>query len=244
MNGGVDHVEESTLRFSERFRNWETASGASELKNSQICDSGAHHSVGISEEPDFGAHTGAKNSEICDPGAHNGVEISQEPDFGAHTGVEISEISNSGAHKLRAVERLLAEHAEIFCRQGYVVETWRGTDRRRGPFYRLRYRQEGRQRSIYLGCDPALAEAVRCRLRELQAPLRWRREGDRLWAKGQALYREFKAQTERELRSVGLRFHGNEVRGARRSPHWFQASLAKSGPSNETGAPGESAQTP
>jgi hypothetical protein len=127
------------------------------------------------------------------------------------------EKSDIDAHRTEAVLQWLAENAETFRRQGFVVADWRGRgERRRGPFYCLRYREAGRQRSLYLGRDAELAAAVRRRLEELQAPLRREREDAREWAQQRATSRAFSKVWDRELKRIGLRLQGSEVRGWRR----------------------------
>jgi hypothetical protein len=71
--------------------------------------------------------------------------------------------------QLRAVAALLAS-------QGTVVATWR---KRRnsltGPYYSVRFLEDGIRRSIYLGRDEYLADAVRRYLADLQHPRIFRR---------------------------------------------------------------------
>ena len=63
----------------------------------------------------------------------------------------------SPGERIAVLQKILAQ-AELLRHQGAVVATWR-TQRGRtsGPFYRLAYRQGGRQRSIYLGRSALLA---------------------------------------------------------------------------------------
>lgn len=68
----------------------------------------------------------------------------------------------SADQKRQRIVEFIAEHTEIFSRRGAVVETWREyAGRRQGPYFSLIFRQAGRQRSLYLGSDPRLADAVR-----------------------------------------------------------------------------------
>jgi hypothetical protein len=116
---------------------------------------------------------------------------------------------------------LLVARPERFARQGSVVASWRrrGTHTY-GPYYRLIYREEGRQRSIYLGRAGGLVEAIRGRLLTLQAPLRAHRAAERTRRHAAALMRASKAQLNLCLRPWGLRLQGFEVRGWRTSPIW------------------------
>ena len=116
---------------------------------------------------------------------------------------------------------LLAARPDLFARQGSVVASWRrrGTQTY-GPYYRLIYRDERRQRSIYFGRAGGLVEEVRGRLRALQAPLRSRRAVQRTRRHAAALVRASKTQLNLQLRPWGLRLQGFEVRGWRTSPIW------------------------
>ena len=63
-------------------------------------------------------------------------------------------------------------NADIFSRVGSVVATYRTRGNTRfGPYYRLIYRVDRRQRSLYLGRDEDLADQVRQLLNELQKRL-------------------------------------------------------------------------
>jgi len=121
---------------------------------------------------------------------------------------------------------LLAVRPDLFARQGSVVASWRrrGTQTY-GPYYRLIYREEGRQRAIYLGRAGRLVEEVRGRLLALQAPLRGRRVMKRTRRHAAALMRASKARLNLQLRPCGLRLQGFEVRGWRTSP--IRAALRK-----------------
>ncbi|MHB1033729.1 MAG: hypothetical protein ACYC35_12830 [Pirellulales bacterium] len=81
---------------------------------------------------------------------------------------------------------VLARRA-LFALQGTVVATWRTRGgRRAGPYYRLAYREAGRQQSIYLGRSARLADQVRVLLAELQASVRARNLFRRLKAHARA----------------------------------------------------------
>jgi hypothetical protein len=147
-----------------------------------------------------------------------------------------SEKSKVVTTKRRAILRFLAENAELFRRQGSIETAWRGQGpQRRGPFYRLRYRHQGRQCVVHLGGNAALAEAVRGRLEELQAPLRREREDARLWARRRAKGREIKEVWDRELKKVGLRLQGYEVRGWRRITRALQVGQVDNLPITRAG---------
>lgn len=110
----------------------------------------------------------------------------------------------------------VAEHARLFSRQGVVVEAWRDyRGRRLGPYFRLAFRDQGKQRSLSLGSDRELAEEVRRALSELQAPLCQRRAARKRHARVRAGLRRAKAEWNRELEKSGLYLQGYEVRGWR-----------------------------
>jgi hypothetical protein len=102
----------------------------------------------------------------------------------------------------------------LFARQGAVVAGWRTyRGRRLGPYFRLAYREGGRQRSIYLGRCAELARRVGGLLARLQRPLRDRRLFARLKAQVRASLRLAKAELQRALAPWGIRLQGFEFRG-------------------------------
>ena len=118
--------------------------------------------------------------------------------------------------RLEEVQRTLAADPKLFARQGAVVASWRYYQGRKlGPYYRLAYREEGRQCFIYLGRDEGLAQAVRDLLAALKRPRRRRRLFDALRTQGRAMLRQAKASMAEELAKWGLRLKGFEVRGWR-----------------------------
>ena len=114
--------------------------------------------------------------------------------------------------------QFIAENASTLAGQGSVRTTWRRRGGKSyGPFYLLVFREHGRQRSRYLGSDAGLADAVRSRLAELQAPLRQLRIQEKILAGLLEQFREGKRRFDEELRAVGLYRRGNEIRGWRRA---------------------------
>ena len=70
---------------------------------------------------------------------------------------------------------LIAARPGVFARQGAVVATWRPyRGRRLGPYWRLAYRDGGRQRSVHLGRNGPGVERVRQAFARVQRPLRSR----------------------------------------------------------------------
>jgi hypothetical protein len=84
----------------------------------------------------------------------------------------------------------------------------------RGPYYKLRWREGGRQRVRYLGTDPARAEAVRDALAELHRPARLARGLARLLAEARQRLRRVRRALQPHLAARGLRLHGYAARRA------------------------------
>jgi hypothetical protein len=114
---------------------------------------------------------------------------------------------------------LLAARPELFARQGSLSATWRRRgDKTFGPYYRLRYRDQRRACSLYLGPAGALVDRVRGALDTLQSPLRQRRAFDQLRRSVRDALRRDRRTVDAHLRRLGLWLKGFEVRGWRTSP--------------------------
>ena len=117
-----------------------------------------------------------------------------------------------------AAIRLIGARPELFARQGAVVATWRRRDGRTfGPYYRLAYRQDVRQCSVYLGRAGQLVTQVRQLLAALQRPMRQQRLHARVCRRIRSALRLQKRRCAALLRPFGLRLKGFEVRGWRTS---------------------------
>ena len=115
----------------------------------------------------------------------------------------------------RALE-LIGLRPAAFARQGSVVATWRSYGGRKlGPYYRLVYREEGRQRTVYLGRAGELVDRVRAALAKLQRPIRERRRLARIGGQVRVALRREKARLGMILRRWGLYLKGFELRGGR-----------------------------
>jgi len=111
----------------------------------------------------------------------------------------------------------IREVAPVLAATGSIVETWRTYQGRRlGPYYRLAYRESGRQKTIYVGKDAELVAAARSLLEELQVNERIRRTMERQQLAVRAGLRAAKAAWAQELQKSGLTLKGYEVRGWRR----------------------------
>ncbi len=96
---------------------------------------------------------------------------------------------------------------------------------RLGPYYRLAYREEGRQRSVYLGCDEGIVAGVKRLLAELHKPRERQKAMARLMKEAKARLRASLARLKEEVAAWGLTMRGLEVRGWRKfakQPAWFQ----------------------
>ncbi len=107
--------------------------------------------------------------------------------------------------KSRRVLALIASKVELFTWQGAVVATWRWyRGRKLGPYWRLAYRESGRQCSIYLGRSGEGVERVRRVRARLQQPLRRHRTCRRLARAIRASLRAALAEFDRQLERLGL----------------------------------------
>lgn len=128
------------------------------------------------------------------------------------------EICDSVDQRLGKVEQFLAEHGEVLACHGAVVASYRRRGGRRlGPYFKLTCRIGGRQTSVYLGTDGALVHGVRQRLEELRRKRSERLQLARLRRELRRRAREARRHLDEQLRSVGLRRQGHEIRGWRRS---------------------------
>ena len=115
--------------------------------------------------------------------------------------------------------QLIAARPDLFSRQGYVAATHRHRNGKTfGPYYSLNYREDGRQRSIYLGRAGILVEQVRHALDTRQKSRAQYRLFTRLERQIRASLRLQKLRVRALLRPFGLRLKGYEVRGWRISP--------------------------
>ena len=105
----------------------------------------------------------------------------------------------------------------LFATQGSVVATWRTrAGKRFGPYFRLAYRRDGRQRSIYLG-PRTVADRLRQFLAQLQRPHRRRQLLKRLQTQVRASLKIAKAHLAQQLTALNITLKGFEFRGATRA---------------------------
>jgi hypothetical protein len=118
--------------------------------------------------------------------------------------------------KRRELFRFLAEHSALLALQGSIQASYRVyRGRQLGPFFRLSFREAGKQRSRYIGGDRALAAEIGRHLQKLQAPLSGARQIERSLTEHRHQLKLAKAEFRRHLEVHGLRLQGNEIRGWR-----------------------------
>jgi hypothetical protein len=116
--------------------------------------------------------------------------------------------------KLVEVLELIKSWPSLFAHQGAVLESWRiHGGKKLGPYYRLAFRQQGRQRSIYLGASNERAGQVRARLAAVQKPAKSKQVLERARARVKVELRKHKRGLDQQLRERGLYLKGYEVRG-------------------------------
>jgi hypothetical protein len=117
---------------------------------------------------------------------------------------------------LRRVKALINGEPGVFALQGSVAASWRHyRGRRLGPYYRLSYRINGRQHSLYLGADETLADEIRELLTGLRKERQTRRMLARIRRQVNKSLGEERARLRAELEKIGLRLQGAEIRGMR-----------------------------
>ncbi len=98
---------------------------------------------------------------------------------------------------------------QALARQGFVAAEFRGEgSTRRGPYYKLRWREGRRQRVKYLGRDPALAERIRAAVEYLQRPRRLIRMALRLIVEARRGLRRAKDSLQSRAATCGRKYHG------------------------------------
>jgi hypothetical protein len=112
--------------------------------------------------------------------------------------------------------RFVAQHSDLLAVQGSIQTSFRlYQGRRLGPFFRLSFREAGKQRSRYIGRDRALAVQIKRHLHKLQAPLSAARQIERSLAEHRRQLKLAKVEFRRLVEAHQLRLQGNEVRGWR-----------------------------
>jgi hypothetical protein len=108
--------------------------------------------------------------------------------------------------------------------QGSVQESYRvHKGRKLGPYFRLSFREAGKQRSCYIGRNRAFAAEIEKELQKLQAPRLFFRQVQRCLADCRRDHRIAQQELRRRLETHGLRLQGNEIRGWRRQRAFARA---------------------
>jgi len=111
---------------------------------------------------------------------------------------------------------LVNTYPRKFAHGGAIITTWRNyKGRKLGPYYRLRFRAQGRIREVYLGREGPRVQAVRDRLAELHAALARRRMYDKMVKTARARPHVDLAALQQQLEAAGLRSQACQVRGLR-----------------------------
>jgi hypothetical protein len=103
----------------------------------------------------------------------------------------------------------ILERKELIARDGNIAETWRThRGKRTGPYYRVAFRENGRQRAFYIGGDAQLAKMVMELIGELKHPREEKRLIRRLRAAARASLRRTLAEAEALAAPLGFRRRG------------------------------------
>jgi hypothetical protein len=126
----------------------------------------------------------------------------------------------------------------VLARQGTIVASYRAyRGRKLGPYYRLIYRAEGRQCSVYLGKSEKILHRVRRLLEKLQKPQQIRRSVMHAAKTAEVAMKQHMAQFRIELLRVGLQLRGFTVRGWRRFRALRQTGFTSLVPKLQLGNP-------
>ena len=129
---------------------------------------------------------------------------------------ETQTVDQNLAPRWKRIFRFLGARRPLLAVQGAIVASWRTyRGRRLGPYYRLAYREKGRQRSLYLGCCLELVQHVRDALGEIQGRLREGQVMSRLIHTAKEHLAAWKDHLRRQLATIGIEMKGFEMRGVR-----------------------------
>ena len=101
--------------------------------------------------------------------------------------------------------------------QGFVAPEFRvRAGRRWGPYYKLRWRQNGRQRVRYLGTDESAVGEIRKALKTWQQPVRLEKEVNSLFRQTRKALKSLKDALTPQICDDGKKWHGYESRRPRK----------------------------
>jgi|WetSurMetagenome_2_1015567.scaffolds.fasta_scaffold360251_2 hypothetical protein len=108
----------------------------------------------------------------------------------------------------KKIESQILAKSALFAQQGAIFATWRKHGNTRlGPYFKLKYFENGRRRSIYLGRSEEIVQQVRRLLAKIQS----RRISRRLQNKIRKSLRAQKRILEAHLLANGYRMKGYEI---------------------------------
>jgi hypothetical protein len=109
------------------------------------------------------------------------------------------------------------EELEALRHQGFVAPEFRvRAGRRWGPCYKLRWRQHGRQRVLYLGIDASAVNEIRAALERWQQTARLQKEVERLFRQTRKALQSLKDALSPQISAAGKRWHGYQSRRPRK----------------------------
>jgi hypothetical protein len=120
-------------------------------------------------------------------------------------------------------------HAEVDClqHQGFVAVEYRDyRGARLGPYFKLRWRRDGKQRVTYLARDAEKAETVSIALAQLQKKKVLERQLARMFLEARRSLRKAKQEMAAAMASRGKYYHGYSSR-RRRMPSEPKQELDK-----------------
>lgn len=102
-----------------------------------------------------------------------------------------------------------AEDLESLRSQGFVNPEFRyRSGRRWGPYYKLRWRQNGRQRVLYLGADEIAVSRIRKALEVWQQPVRLAKEAENLLRQTRTALKSLRDLLTPQISEDGRIWHG------------------------------------
>jgi hypothetical protein len=116
----------------------------------------------------------------------------------------------------KRIFRFVDAHRPLLATPGAIVATWRTYQGHRlGPYYRLAYRENGRQQSRDLGCCKELVARVRGTLADFQRRLQESKVMRGLIHAAKRAWHLCELRLRVQLSAVGIQMQGWELRGVR-----------------------------
>jgi hypothetical protein len=113
---------------------------------------------------------------------------------------------------IRRARAYILAHPAFFSQQGFIAENYRTRNHRRfGPYYRLTFRHNDRQKSLYLGTSTAGAEEIRRLLADLQRTVQRRHNSRLLRIQIKRSLRRQKEILRKELAARGYYLKGFQI---------------------------------